>query len=80
MYDWEISQTLPANKSEWIEDTIQFNEHFIKKYNEESDEEYFLEVDIQYPEKLHEVHNDLPLLPKRIKIEKVEKFITNSHD
>ena len=80
MYDWEISQTLPANKSEWIEDTIQFNEHFIKKYNEESDEEYFLEVDIQYLEKLHEVHNDLPLLPKRIKIEKVEKFITNSHD
>ena len=80
MYDWEISQTLPANKSEWIEDTIQFNEHLIKKYNEESDEEYFLEVDIQYPEKLHEVHNDLPLLPKRIKIEKVEKFITNSHD
>ena len=80
MYDWEISQTLPANKSEWIEDTIQFNEHFIKEYNEESDEEYFLEVDIQYPEKLHEVHNDLPLLPKRIKIEKVEKLITNSHD
>ena len=32
---------------------------FIKIYDEESDEGYFLELDIQYPEKLHELHNDL---------------------
>ena len=51
-----------------------------KNYNEESDEGYFLEVDIQYPEKLHELHNDLPFLPERIKIEKLEKFVTNLHD
>ena len=38
-----------------------------KNYNEESDEEYFLEVDVQYLEKLHELHNDLPSLPERIK-------------
>ena len=30
---------------------------FIKIYDEESDEDYFLEVDIQYLEKLHELHN-----------------------
>ena len=27
-----------------------------------SDEGYFLELDIQYPKKLHELHNDLPFL------------------
>ena len=32
----------------------------IKSYNKEFDEEYFLEVDVQYPEKLHDLHNDLP--------------------
>ena len=32
----------------------------IKSYNKECDEEYFLEVDVQYPEKLHDLHNDLP--------------------
>ena len=32
-------------------------EDFIKNDNEESDEEYFREVDIQYLEKLHELHN-----------------------
>ena len=49
-----------------------FYKDFIKNYNKESDEGYFLEVDVQYPEKLHELHNDLRFLPERINIEKVE--------
>ena len=48
-----------------------------KNYNEESDKWYFLEVDIQYTEKLHELHNDLPFLPEVMKIEKVEKLVFN---
>ena len=39
-----MSQKLPVNNFEWIKDTSQFNEDFIKNYNEESDEEYFLEL------------------------------------
>ena len=74
-----MSQILPVNNFEWINDTYQFNEDFIKNYNEESDEGYFLEVDVQYLEKLHELHNDLPFLPERIKIEKVEKLLENLH-
>ena len=34
----------------------------------------------QYPKKLHELHNDLPFSPERIKIEKIEKLVTNLHD
>ena len=33
-----MSQKLPVNNFEWIKDTSQFNEDFIKNYNEESDE------------------------------------------
>ena len=62
---------------ERIEDTAQFNKDFIKYCNEESDEGYFLEVDVQCPEKLHELHNDLPFLPDRMRIEKVDKLVTN---
>ena len=51
---------LPVNKFEWIENTSQFNEDIGKNYNEESNEGSFLEVDVQYPEKLHESHNDVP--------------------
>ena len=44
---------LPVSNFEWTEDTSQFNEDFMKNYNEESNEGYFLEVDVKYPEKLH---------------------------
>ena len=70
-----MSQKLPENNFEWIEDTSQFNEDFIKSYNAESNERYFLEVDVQYPEKLHELHNDLPFLPERMKIEKSKSLL-----
>ena len=35
-------EKLPVNNFERIEDTSQFNEDFIKNYNEESDKRYFL--------------------------------------
>ena len=75
-----MSQKLPVNKFEWIKDAYQLNEDFIKNWNEESDEVYFLEYDFQYPEKWHYLYNDLLFLPERIKIETVEKFVTNLHD
>ena len=45
-----MPQKLPINNFEWIEETYQFNEDF-KNCNEESDEGYFLEVDVQHPQK-----------------------------
>ena len=75
-----MSRNLPVNKLKWIEDTFYFNEDFIKNYNEEIDEGYFLEADVQYPEKLHELHNDLQFLPERMKIEKLKKLVINLHD
>ena len=57
--------------------TSKFNEHFIKNHNEESDKGNFLKIDVQYSKKLHELHNDLLLLPERMKIENVEKLVTN---
>ena len=68
------------NKFEWIEDISQFNEDFIKHYNEESSEGHFLEVDVQYPEKLDKLHNDLQFLLERMKIEKVKKLVANLSD
>ena len=55
-----MSQKLPVDNFEWMEDTFQFNKAFIKNYNEESNKGYFLEVDALYLEKLHELYNDLP--------------------
>ena len=67
-------QKLPVNNFELMEDTSQINDNL---YNKENDEEYFLKVDVQYPKKIHELHNDLPFFPERMKIEKFEKLVTN---
>ena len=75
-----MSQKLPVNNFEQIKDASQFNEDFIKSYNEESDEGYFFKVDVQFLEKIHELYNDLPFLPEKMKIEKVEKLAANLHD
>ena len=75
-----MSQKLPVNGFKWVEETPQVNEDFIESYNEENDGGYFLEVDVQYPEKLHELQNDLPFLLERTKIHEVEKLVANLHD
>ena len=80
LYGWAMSQKLPVNNFESMEDTSKFNEDFIKNCDDGSDEGYFLEVDVQYPDKLHERHNDFPFLPERIKLEKVERFGANLHN
>ena len=64
-------QSLPVNNFDQITNTSQFNEDFIKNYDKESDEGYFLEVDVQYLEKLNELHDVLPYLPE---------LIANLHD
>ena len=46
-----MSQEVPPIGFKKVENTFQFSKDFIKIYNEDSDEEYFLEVDAQYPTK-----------------------------
>ena len=54
------------------------NEDF-KTLMTNTDEEYFLKFDVQYLEKLHDLHDDLPFLPEIIKLSKVEKLLVNIH-
>ena len=38
----------------------------VMSINEKSIIGYLLEVDLEYPDKLHELHNDYPLAPKNL--------------
>ena len=80
LYGWAMSQKLPINGFKWVTDVSWFNERFIKKYNENSDIGYFLEVDVEYPKKLWDSHKDLPFLPERRKLEKVQKLVCSIED
>ena len=80
LYGWAMSKKLPVNGFKWENDLSRFNENFIKNYNENSDVGYFLEVDIEYPKQLWSSHKDLPFLPERKKLEKVEKLVCSIED
>ena len=82
LYGWAMSQKLPVNGFKWVEKSrlSRFNERFIKNYNENSDIGYFLEVDIDYPKELFNLHKDLPFLPERKKVNKCEKLICSIED
>ena len=53
---------------------------FIKSYNKDSNIGYFIEAGVQYLEKLHKLHNDLPFLHERMNIKRVEKPVANLYD
>ena len=72
LYSWAMSQKRPAFNFEWVEVTSQCNDVFIKNYVEKSEVGYILEVDVQYPQKSYEIDHDLPFLPERRKLEKLE--------
>ena len=59
-----MSQKLPVNNLEWIKDTSQFNEDFIKNYNKDNDEGYLLKIDVQYLEKLPK--NQIIIIPSLV--------------
>ena len=67
-------QKLPKNGFKWMEILSKFNEDFIKKYDENSNTGYFIEVDVEYSKTLFNSRKDLPFLPERKKIEKVKKL------
>ena len=69
-----MSQNLSVEGFNWVENTSQFNKDFVGNYNKDSDEERFLEIDVQYLEKFHDLHSDLNSLPIMMKTETVEKL------
>ena len=81
LYEWAMSQKVPVNGFMWCNKYLSdFNEDFIKNYDENSDEGYFLEVDVEYLKQLFSSHKELPFLPERRKIEKVEKLVCSIED
>ena len=57
------------------------NKKFVKSYDKkDSDKGYILEVDVDYPSKLHKLHSGMLFLPEKMKIDKTQKLVCNLHD
>ena len=77
LFGWAMSQKLPVNGFKRVKNTSKIDEEFRKNYDEDSDKGYIIEVDDKYPRKIHDLHSDLPFLPKRMKIDKCKKLVCN---
>ena len=79
-YGRKMSLKLPVNSFEWIKKLSKCNEHFIKNDDENSNNGYFLEVDVKYQRNLFNLHKDLSFLLERNKIWKCNKLICDIQD
>lgn len=71
LYGWGMSKKLPTHGFKWMIDEE------LRDWREYS---CFLEVDLEYPRELHDLHNDYSLAPESVKINGVEKLIPNLND
>ena len=92
LYGWAMSQPLPTGGFSWVDikpDKIsklakckskgyllEVDIHYPKELHDSHNDLPFM-VDIHYPKELHDSHNDLPFMCERMKINGVEKLISN---
>ena len=62
LYGWAMSEYLPYERFTWLRNVNKFD---VMSINEKSPIAYFLEVDLEYHDKLHELPNDYPLAPRK---------------
>ena len=88
LYGWAMSQPLPTGGFRWVDigpcesravqRPVEPNE--ISELATRTDKGYILEVDISYLAELHNPHNNLPFMCKRMEINGVEKLVPNLRD
>ena len=68
LYGWAMSKTLPTCGFKWMK---------VSKLETWELHSCILEVDLEYPRSLHDLHSDYPLAPEQIEVNKVDKLIPN---
>ena len=69
LYGWAMSQYLPTGGFRWMTKN-QIDKIDLANYNEDSKKGLILEVDLEYPEQLHNWHNDYPCAAEKVKVNK----------
>ena len=66
LYGWAMSKPLPISNFKWM-----------KNLNNWRNRPCILEVDLEYPEELHDLHNEYPVAPESLNVGNVDKLIPN---
>ena len=80
LYGKAITEKLPVRGFRWMDHISKIDEAFVKDYNKNDNKGYILDVDVHYPNKLQNLHSDLPFLPERMIINNTKKLVCNLID
>jgi hypothetical protein len=67
LYGWSMSRPLPHRDFRWLDEEAVSNFN-VEQAADEGDTGYILEVDLDYPSDLHDLHNDYPMAPEQVSI------------
>ena len=67
LYGWAMSQYLPTGNFKWMTDK-EISKTNLGKYKADSKEGLILEVDLEYPKELHDLHNDYPIAAEKVTV------------
>ena len=67
LYGWAMSQYLPTGNLKWMTDK-EISKLDLGKYKADGKNGLILEVDLEYPQELHDIHNDYPVTPEKVKV------------
>ena len=67
LYGWAMNQYLPYSEFKWL-NKKDISRFCLNSISENSFVGYILEVDLEYPDELHNLHNDYPLAPEKLEI------------
>ena len=70
LYGWAMSQYLPTGNFKWMTDK-EISKTNLRKYELDSKEGLILEVDLEYPKELHDLHNDYPIAPEKLRYQTI---------
>ena len=69
LYGWAMSQYLPTGGFRWMTQK-QIDKINLAVYKEDNKKGFIAEVDLEYPKELHDLHNDYPLAPEKVRVSK----------
>ena len=80
LYGKAMTEKLPVRGFRWMDDISKIDGDFVKVYNKNDNKGYILDVHVDYPNKLQNLHSDLPFLPERMVINNTKKLVCNLND
>ena len=80
LYGKGMSEKLPVRGFRWMNDIYRMDEEVVRSYDKNDIKGYILEVDVDYPNELQNLHSDFPFLAESMVINNTKKLVCNLQD